>query len=336
MVVETKSAAASPMDRLLWSRGVRPTRISKYATGLAALDPALPHNRWSRTLRRHFYENTMKLTRITAAISAAAIAAALAGCGSTHGSTAATASTTSATSSATATAGASVTAVLADNQESHASAEDLAYTESDVVDVTLSGSTATADGDGVKFDGATVTITAPGTYRLSGTLAGQVVVDTSATGDVRVTSTTSTITFSTTSAIAVMAAGISVAVVILADGSTNSLTDGFVRTATSTARRTPRCTRRPTSRSRALGALTVTGHSNDGIGAQDGLVISSGTTVTVTAKDDAIRGKDYVRTEAGTTTATGTDGDALKSDNVEDADRGYVAVLGGTVDADGR
>ena len=55
VVVETKSAGpASPMDRLLWSRGVRPTRISKYATGLAALDPELPHNRWSRTLRRHF------------------------------------------------------------------------------------------------------------------------------------------------------------------------------------------------------------------------------------------------------------------------------------------
>lgn len=55
VVVETKSAgAASAMDRLLWSRGVRPTRISKYATGLAALEPGLPHNRWSRTLRRHF------------------------------------------------------------------------------------------------------------------------------------------------------------------------------------------------------------------------------------------------------------------------------------------
>lgn len=55
VVVETKSAgAASPMDRLLWARGIRPTRISKYATGLAALDPDLPHNRWSRTLRRHF------------------------------------------------------------------------------------------------------------------------------------------------------------------------------------------------------------------------------------------------------------------------------------------
>ncbi len=55
VIVETKSAGvASPMDRLFWSHGVRPTRISKYATGLAALDPDLPHNRWSRTLRRHF------------------------------------------------------------------------------------------------------------------------------------------------------------------------------------------------------------------------------------------------------------------------------------------
>ncbi len=55
VVVETKSAGAvSPMDRQLWANGVRPTRISKYATGLAALDPDLPHNRWARTLRRHF------------------------------------------------------------------------------------------------------------------------------------------------------------------------------------------------------------------------------------------------------------------------------------------
>lgn len=55
VVVETKSAgAASPMDRLLWAHGVRPCRISKYATGLAALDPDLPRNRWTRTLRRHF------------------------------------------------------------------------------------------------------------------------------------------------------------------------------------------------------------------------------------------------------------------------------------------
>ncbi|WP_307859569.1 polyphosphate polymerase domain-containing protein [Cellulomonas sp. zg-ZUI22] len=53
-VVETKTGAtASAADRLLWAHGHRPLRISKYATGLAALRPELPANRWRRTLRRH-------------------------------------------------------------------------------------------------------------------------------------------------------------------------------------------------------------------------------------------------------------------------------------------
>jgi VTC domain len=55
-VVETKTGAgASPVDRLLWRRGTRPARISKYATGLAALRPELPDGPWRRTLRRHFH-----------------------------------------------------------------------------------------------------------------------------------------------------------------------------------------------------------------------------------------------------------------------------------------
>lgn len=54
-VVETKTGAgASPVDRMLWRRGTRPVRISKYATGLAALRPELPDGPWRRTLRRHF------------------------------------------------------------------------------------------------------------------------------------------------------------------------------------------------------------------------------------------------------------------------------------------
>jgi hypothetical protein len=54
-VIETKTAsAASPVDRMLWQRGVRPARISKYATGLAALRLDLPDAPWRRTLRRHF------------------------------------------------------------------------------------------------------------------------------------------------------------------------------------------------------------------------------------------------------------------------------------------
>jgi hypothetical protein len=54
-VVETKSgAAASAADRALWRAGHRPSRISKYGTGLAALRGDLPDNRWCPVLRRHF------------------------------------------------------------------------------------------------------------------------------------------------------------------------------------------------------------------------------------------------------------------------------------------
>jgi hypothetical protein len=59
VILETKSGSASgPLDRHLWAHGVRPARISKFATGMAALCPELPANRWNRTLRR-----TMNLRR---------------------------------------------------------------------------------------------------------------------------------------------------------------------------------------------------------------------------------------------------------------------------------
>lgn len=55
VVVETKSgSAAGALDRHLWAHGVRPCRISKFATGLAALCPDLPSNRWHRTLTAGF------------------------------------------------------------------------------------------------------------------------------------------------------------------------------------------------------------------------------------------------------------------------------------------
>ncbi|MFD6447864.1 polyphosphate polymerase domain-containing protein [Promicromonospora sp. NPDC060204] len=55
VVVETKTAAGSgpsSVDRLLWRAGHRPDRISKYATGLAVLEPGLPDMPWRRLVRR--------------------------------------------------------------------------------------------------------------------------------------------------------------------------------------------------------------------------------------------------------------------------------------------
>jgi hypothetical protein len=58
-VVETKSAGLpTAVDRALWRLGHRPEPISKYGTGLAALTPSLPANKWNRTLHRHFRMRT--------------------------------------------------------------------------------------------------------------------------------------------------------------------------------------------------------------------------------------------------------------------------------------
>ena len=55
VIVETKSTRSPSMtDRLLWAAGIRPSKISKFGTGLAALHPELPSNKWHQTLRRHF------------------------------------------------------------------------------------------------------------------------------------------------------------------------------------------------------------------------------------------------------------------------------------------
>lgn len=54
-IFETKSGARpSELDRLLWAYGFRPQKISKFGTGMAALDPSLPRNRWHRIIKQHF------------------------------------------------------------------------------------------------------------------------------------------------------------------------------------------------------------------------------------------------------------------------------------------
>lgn len=52
-IVETKALAATKADRALWRRGYRPTRISKYATGVILTSDHLRAGRWHRTLTHH-------------------------------------------------------------------------------------------------------------------------------------------------------------------------------------------------------------------------------------------------------------------------------------------
>ncbi|MDO4908610.1 MAG: polyphosphate polymerase domain-containing protein [Corynebacterium sp.] len=59
VIVETKSGSSpSVVDKQLWAGGHRPQKISKFGTGMAALDPSLPHNRWNRVLKKYFHSDT--------------------------------------------------------------------------------------------------------------------------------------------------------------------------------------------------------------------------------------------------------------------------------------
>lgn len=54
VLVETKTTGRpNGVDRALWAAGHRPVTISKYCTGIAALDRTLPSNKWHRILQRH-------------------------------------------------------------------------------------------------------------------------------------------------------------------------------------------------------------------------------------------------------------------------------------------
>ncbi|MEV4274902.1 carbohydrate-binding domain-containing protein [Actinoplanes xinjiangensis] len=217
-------------------------------------------------------------------------------------------------------AGPAGAAALAANQAGHLSAADLTWNEADVAAVTLTGSSATTTSPNVTVSGSTVTVHAAGTYRFSGSLtAGQIVVDSTGTGIVRLILNGVTVT-GATGAVNVVAAD--EVLVHLQAGTTNRLTDGTASVDGAIASAADLTIA-------GTGALVVTGNANDAINVKDGLIVAGGT-ITATAPDDALRGQDYVIVSGGSITAT-AGGDGLKSDNEEDATRGYVAVTGGTV-----
>jgi hypothetical protein len=190
-----------------------------------------------------------------------------------------------------------------------------------------------AAGDGVAVEGSVVTITAAGTYRVTGSLSnGQLVVDTDAGEPVRLVLDGVSIANATGPAIAVLDAD--KVIVILESGSENVLADGATSTTPNADVDEPNAALYSAADLTIAGdgALTVTGSYDDGITSKDGLVIAGGT-ITVSAMDDGIRGKDYLVVNAGALAVT-AGGDALKSDTEGDATLGYVLVNGGTLTLD--
>jgi len=249
--------------------------------------------------------------------------------GSGDGATPAAMAMTTADSSTSPSDAATTTASTA-LAATHDDASDYAWDESAEVAVTLADG-GSSGGDGVSTKGSIVTITAGGTYRISGSLSdGQLVVDSADEEVVRLVLDGVDITSSTTAPVSVVDAA--KVVVILDAGSENALADATTYQFASADLDEPNAALFSTADLTIAGegSLDVTGSYNDGIASKDGLVIAGGA-ITVNAADDGIRGKDYLVVTAGTLTVEAS-GDALKADNEEDASLGYVAIAGGTLD----
>jgi hypothetical protein len=213
---------------------------------------------------------------------------------------------------------------------SHATAADLTWDQADEIAIQLADGASSA-GRGVTVAGDTLTITEPGTYRISGSLGdGQLIVDAASDGVVRLVLDGVDISSSSTAAIAAMEAD--TLVVILADGSQNTLTDAatYVYPSADVDEPDGALFSAADLTIAGDGALTVTGRAGDAIVGKDGLVIAGGQ-LSVSATDDGIRGKDYLVVEGGIISVE-AGGDALRSTNEDDASLGYVRIIDGSLE----
>ena len=197
--------------------------------------------------------------------------------------------------------------------------------------IVLNGDSITTNGGGATVDGTTVTITAARTYSISGTLNdGQVIVDSDDEEDVTLLLNGVDITCSDSAPIYVVSAAN--AVISLADGTDNYITDGNAYTYETTDTDEPDAAifSHDDLKITGTGSLTVDANYNNGIASKDDLDILSGD-ITVTAVNHGIKGRDSVVVEAGTVTVN-AGGDGIQSNNDEDAEKGYVTIEAGTLD----
>ncbi|MFD5599396.1 carbohydrate-binding domain-containing protein [Leucobacter sp. NPDC058333] len=215
------------------------------------------------------------------------------------------------------------------------------WSDADAIDVTLSGDSAKSESDAVTVSSGTdsggtgaggtganvLTISEAGVYRLSGTFDGSVVV--AAPDDAQVVLMLDGVTIANDAGAAIDVQTADDVALYLIDGSKNSVSDTKTYADDATVNAAIHADSDLTVS--GDGALDVTGNGNDGIVSTDDLVILSGL-LSVTAVDDALRGKDALLVEGGTLDLTATGGDGLKSDQDTDETQGYVFVSGGTVD----
>lgn len=182
----------------------------------------------------------------------------------------------------------------------------------------------------VKQDGASIIIKRAGTYELSGSFEGQIVVELQKTEAVELILSGLTVTCDTSAPIYIKSAD--KCNITLAEGTTNTLTDAEFYVFEDGQSKPNACLYSEEDLDiEGNGTLVVNANFNNGIGSKNDLKIKGGS-ITVNAVKNALKGNDSVSVSAGTVNIVScTDG--IKSDSI-DPGKGIVTVSGGTITID--
>lgn len=205
---------------------------------------------------------------------------------------------------------------------------DLSGEYSECVDITLSNSTASCNDSSVTTADGSVTITKAGTYKLSGTFTGQIIVNAGDSDKVQLVLDNADITKDGSAALYVINAD--KVFVTTASGTENTLAStGEFALSDDETNVDGAVFSKSDITFNGSGTLNVKCESKHGIVTKDDLKITSGA-YNITSASQGLSGKDSVRIAGGNITITsGTDG--IHSENADDTEKGYVYISGGTL-----
>lgn len=205
---------------------------------------------------------------------------------------------------------------------------DASYDAQSATYIRLSDDSAEVQGLGATATDGTVSVSAAGTYVVSGSIAdGEIVVEAGDEDKVQIVLSNASVCSQDGPAISILSAD--KCFVTLEQDSTNALVDGSAYTLEEGADEPNAALYSKADLTlNGTGSLSIEGNWQHAVCSKDALVITGGT-YDVSAVEDAFRGKDCVKIADGSFTVD-AGGDGFVSTNDEDETRGFVSIDGGT------
>ncbi len=201
------------------------------------------------------------------------------------------------------------------------------YDSTEAVTITLNGASAEASSEAVQISGSTVTVTAAGTYILTGTLDdGTVIVD--ATKDDKVQLVLNGVSISSSDYAAIYVKQADKVFLTLADGTVNTLAGGgsFIQRDDNDVDAVVFAKDDITFN--GTGTLRISAPAGSGIVGKDEVTVTAGV-YEITAAKHAIRAKDSLAIADGSFRLTASE-DGLHAENGDDESLGSIYIAGGS------